>query len=62
MVDNWFDRSMFFLSYGFTERKCTGHSSRHSMHDCANSGSSISGQLILFTLAITRKKSSHVGL
>ena len=36
MVDTWFDRSTLFLSYGFTERRCTVHSSRHSIHGCTN--------------------------
>ena len=54
MVDTWFDRSTLFLSYGFTERRCAGHSSRHSMHGCAN----LNLSLAVITHAIARKESS----
>ena len=57
MVDTWFDRSSLFLSYGFTERRCTDHSSRHSMHDRAN----LNWSLAVFKRAIARKESSRVG-
>ena len=55
MVDTWFGRSMLFLSYGFTERRCTGHSSRHSIHNRAN----LNLSLAVFKRAIARKESSR---
>ena len=55
MVDTWFGRSMLFLFYGFTERWCIGHLSRHSMHGHAN----LNLSLAVFVHAIVRKESSH---
>ena len=55
MVDTWFGRSTLFLSYGFTERRCTGHLSRHSMHGRAN----LNLSLAVFKRAIARKVSSR---
>ena len=36
MVDTRVGRPTLLPSYRVTERRCTGHSSGHSMHDCAN--------------------------
>ena len=59
MVDTRVGRPTFLPSYRVTERRCTGHSSGHSMHDCANPAAVlVANSYIFFVRANARKESS----
>ena len=56
MVDTRVGRPTLLPSYRVTERRCTGHSSGHSMHDCANPAAVLVANSYIFLCVQMRER------